>query len=319
MKKVGKKIIYSIISLVVAFFILGVVLAFLPIESIVKNNAVSVEEAATLRQNFVGAHHLFTTTDGETLFLRRWNPDTIVTAKKDLAVLILHGITAHSGAYPVAGKIIAKGGYTTFGLDYRGHGLSGGNRADSQSKKRWIADLTEAVSYIKGLGYSKVIIMGHSLGVAAALYTTIAVPDEVAGLMLLSGGYEGKERESTPIPFFQKAKILASSIFRPSKQVVEYYREDMTGANDPLFNFRYTLRFLTMMDVSELILPGYLNIPVLVAVGDKDELFEIESVKDVYNDVPGDKKEFLVMKDTYHAVFPDKSWDQLVVWLDNNF
>ncbi|NQU84926.1 MAG: alpha/beta fold hydrolase [Mariniphaga sp.] len=319
MKKIVKKIIYIISSLVVVLFILGLILAFLPIESKVKNKAVSMEEAATLRQNFTEAHHLFSTSDGEILFLRKWNPDSIETAKKDIAILIFHGITAHSGAYPMAGKIISSGGYTTFGLDYRGHGLSGGNRADSPGKERWIADLTEAVNYIKGLGYPKVIIMGHSLGVAAALYATISIPDEVSGLMLLSGGYEGKKRESTPIPFFQKAKILASSIFRPSKQAVEYYREDMTGANDPLFNFRYTLRFLSMMDVTELILPEHLNIPVLVAVGDKDELFEVDQVKEVYDDVPGNKKEFLVLENTYHATFPDASWEKLVVWLNNNF
>ena len=119
--------------------------------------------------------------------------------------------------------------------------------------------------------------------------------------------------------FFQKAKILASSIFRPSYQAVEYYRENMTGSHDPLFNFKYTLRFLSMLDVKELILPESLNVPVLVAVGDKDELFTIESVEEVFDDVPGTKKEFLVLKDTNHATFPDASWEQLVVWLDSNF
>jgi len=43
----------------------------------------------------------------------------------------------------------------------------------------------------------------------------------------------------------------------------------MTGTNDSLFNFRYTLRFVTMMDVKKLRLPKDLNVPVLVSVGDK--------------------------------------------------
>ncbi len=55
---------------------------------------------------------------------------------------------------------------------------------------------------------------------------------------------EGKKGVTTPPTFFQKTKILASSIFRPSVPIVEYYREGMTGMDDSLFNFKYTLQNL---------------------------------------------------------------------------
>ena len=319
MKKIFKKVLYSVISLVTVIFIFGLILAFLPTKSKTNHIGISPEEAANLRQNFKEAHDQFTTTDGETLFLRRWNPDSILPAKKDIAVLIFHGITAHSGAYDMAGRPISSGGYTTFGLDYRGHGLSDGNRGDSPNKERWIADLAESVKFIKSIGFSKVIILGHSLGVASAICATDAVPDEVSGLILLSGAYEGKKGLTKPPTFFQKTKILASSVFRPSYQVVEYYREGMTVSKDPLFNFRYTLRFLTMLDVKQLRLPANLNIPVLVGVGDKDELFDIDKVKEFYNAVPGNKKEFFVMKNATHARIPVESWEEIVVWLNKNY
>ena len=319
MKKIFKKVLYSVISLVTVIFIFGLILAFLPSKSKTNHIGISPEEAANLRQNFKEAHAQFTTTDGETLFLRRWNPDSILPAKKDIAVLIFHGITAHSGAYDMAGRPISSGGYTTFGLDYRGHGLSDGNRGDSPNKVRWIADLAESVKFIKSLGFSKVIILGHSLGVASAICATDAVPDEVSGLILLSGAYEGKKGLTKPPTFFQKTKILASSVFRPSYQVVEYYRDGMTVSKDPLFNFHNTLRFLTMLDVKQLRLPANLNIPVLVGVGDKDELFDIDKVKEFYNAVPGNKKEFLVMKNATHARIPVESWEEIVVWLNKNY
>ncbi|MEZ4850316.1 MAG: alpha/beta fold hydrolase [Bacteroidia bacterium] len=319
MKKLAKKILIIILSIVAAIFILGLIIAFLPAGSTRTPVGISPEEAAAKRQNFTQPHHLITTSDGETLFLRQWNPDSIEPAKQNIAVLILHGVTAHSGAYQTAGKIIANGGYTTFGIDYRGHGLSGGNRADYSGKDRWIADLSETVHFIKELGYSKVIIMGHSLGVGAAIYTAKNIPEEIVGLMLLSGAYEGRKGVREEPSLFQKAQILASSVVRPSHQVVEYYRDGMTGTEDPLFNFRYTLRFLTMLKMEELILPEELNIPTLVAVGDKDELFEVEKVKELYDLVPGDQKEFLVLPDTYHARFPNESWEKLVDWLDANF
>ncbi|MES2797733.1 MAG: alpha/beta fold hydrolase [Bacteroidota bacterium] len=316
MNKILKKVLLIIGLLIVAIFIFGLILAYLPTRSKTNHAGISPEEAAIMRQKLIPPHHQFTTTDGETLFLRRWNPNKIDTTKNDIAVLILHGITAHSGAYNMAGVPFSAGGYTTFGLDYRGHGLSAGNRGDNLGKDRWIADLAEAVKYIKGLGYPKVVVLGHSLGVASAICVAGAIPEEISGLVLLSGAYEGRKGLSKPPTLFEKTKILASSIFRPSYQAVEYYREGMTVTKDSLFNFRYTLRFLTMLDVKQLRLPKTLNIPVLVGIGDKDELFEIDKVKDFYNLVPGNKKEFLVMKNTTHAKIPVESWEQVVAWLD---
>jgi acylglycerol lipase len=319
MKKIFKKVLYTIIFLVVAIVIFGLILAFLPTKSKTNHVGISSEEAADLRQKYPDAHHQFTTTDGETLFLRRWDPDSHTPAKKGIAVLIFHGITAHSGAYNMAGVPISAGGYTAFGLDYRGHGLSGGNRGDAPGKERWIADLAESVKHIKGLGFSKLIILGHSLGVASAICATNAIANEISGLVLLSGAYEGKKGLSTPPTFFEKTKIFASSVFRPSYQAVEYYRNGMTVTKDSLFNFRYTLRFLTMLDVKQLRLPENINIPVLVGIGDEDELFDIDKVKEFYDLVPGNKKEFLVMKNTTHAKIPVESWQQVVDWLNKTF
>jgi acylglycerol lipase len=319
MKKIFKKAIYTIIFLVILVIISGLVLAYLPTKSKTNHIGITSSEAKNKREKLKNIQEQFTTSDGVTLFLRKWKANNIQNGKKDLAILIFHGITAHSGAYNMAGEPISSGGYTTFGLDYRGHGLSDGNRGDNPNKDRWIADLAEAVKYIKKLGYQKVIILGHSLGVASAICVANTIPNEIAGLILLSGAYEGKKGLTKPPTFFEKTKIISSSIFRPSFQAVEYYREGMTVTKDSLFNFSYTLRYLTMLDVKQLRLPKNLNIPVLVGIGDKDELFAIDKVKDFYNLVPGDKKEFLIMQNTTHAKIPIESWQEIVVWLNKNF
>ena len=134
----------------------------------IPNKGITPQRAAEMRANYKGPHETFKATDGTTLFLRRWNPDTITPAKRGIAVLIFHGFTAYSGPYAMAGEPISKGGYTVFGLDYRGHGLSDGIRGDSPGKNQWISDLGEAVKHVKSLGFSRVIVLGHSLGVAAA-------------------------------------------------------------------------------------------------------------------------------------------------------
>lgn len=315
--KFVRKIVYALLILVIAIVVIGLVLAYLPTESRIKNKGITQGQAAVLRQNYTGPHNLMKTSDGETLFLRRWDPDTPV--KKGIAVLIFHGFTAYSGPYNMAGEPISKAGYTVFGLDYRGHGLSGGNRGDSPGKDRWIADLAEAVKFVKGLGYPKVIVLGHSLGVASAICAGDAVPQDISGLILLSGAYEGRKGLNKPMPFFKQAKILASSIFRPSYPAVEYYRDGMNVSKDTLFNFRYTLRFLTMLDVKTLRLPKDMNVPVLVGVGDKDELFAIDKVKEFYDLVPGTQKTFLVMKDATHAKISPANWAEVVDWLNRTY
>jgi acylglycerol lipase len=298
---------------------LVLVLVYYPVQSRAQHTGISEKRAAEKRDGYTGPHHLISATDGETLFLRRWNPAGIESSKSDVAVLILHGITAYSGAYDMAGKPFSESSYTTFGLDYRGHGLSGGNRGDSPGLERWVADMAETVAYIKDLGFSKVIVLGHSLGVAAAFTVVNAIPDEIGGVVMLSGAYEGREGLSKPPSLLEKVRFLASSIFRPSYQAIAYYREGMTVTTDSLFTMSYTPRFLMMLDVKTLRLPEGLNIPVLIGVGDKDELFTVDKVRELYDMIPSDKKEFLVMENATHSVISRENWMQVVEWLDRTY
>src|SRR5690349_2076771 len=101
-KKVIKRVGYVVAALLAIVVIGGLILAFLPSKSKTNHIGISAERAVALRQSYKGAHDQFTTTDGATLFLWRWNPDTVVDAKKNIAVLIFHGITAYGGAYTMA-------------------------------------------------------------------------------------------------------------------------------------------------------------------------------------------------------------------------
>jgi len=42
-------------------------------------------------------------------------------------------------------------------------------------------------------------------------------------------------------------------------------------------------------------------------------------MKEFYNVVPGNKKEFLNMKNATHARIPIESWEEVVIWLNKNF
>lgn len=314
-----KKILKFPVSQVIAFLGGVFFLAYYPVNSVAQHVGISEERATILRDKYTGPHHLIQTTDKETLFLRRWNPDSVHSNKREVAILILHGFTAYSGAYDMAGKQLSENGYSTFGLDYRGHGLSGGNRGDTPGKNRWNTDMAETVAYIKDLGFSEVVVLGHSLGVAAAFSLANTVPNQISGFVLLSGAYEGRKGLSKPPSLLKKAGFLANAVLRPSHQSIDYYREGMTVPQDSLFTMRYTPRFMMMLDVKTLRLPQDMNIPVLVGVGDKDELFAAEKVKELYDLIPASKKEFLVMENTTHSIIPRESWMQVVDWLNRTY
>lgn len=314
-----KRILNFLITVVFGFIGSAFLLVYYPVHSQTQHVGISKERAAVIRDTFKGPHHLIQTTDGETLFLRRWNTDSVHANKRKVAILILHGFTAYSGAYDMAGKPFSESGYTTFGLDYRGHGLSGGNRGDTPGKDRWINDMAETVEYIKGLGFSEVVVLGHSLGVAAAFSVANAVPNKIAGLVMLSGAYEGREGLSNSPSLLEKLRFMANAVLRPSYPSYNIYREGMSGSKDSLFTMRYTPRFMMMLDVKTLRLPKNMNIPVLVGVGDKDELFTVEKVKDLYDLIPGNKKEFLVMENTTHSKIPRESWMQVIDWLERTY
>ena len=267
-----------------------------------------------LRDNFKGTHYLIKTADNKTLFLRSWEP----SKKNDMAILIFHGITAYSGPYEAVANPLLTTGASVFGLDLRGHGLSDGIRGDYPNKKQLLSDLYEAINFLKQK-FSKIILLGHSLGVLAAGFVSIHYPEDIDGLILLSAGREVKPGVYSPLSIKTKLKILFCSIFSPSKPVINYYRDGMTGLDDPLFNFKYTLRFIKIFNPKKFKIIEKLNMPVILGIGEQDEIFSIKSAEDLLNEIPCDNKEFFVMKGTKHAEFAPKSFEPLISWINQNF
>ena len=250
-----------------------------------------------LRKEFKKPFDLVNTSDGIKLFLRKWEPPS----PSNKAVLILHGITAYSGPYGMFGDAISKAGFTAVGLDLRGHGLSDGIRGDYPSKERLINDLVETISHLKKQ-FSTLLVFGHSLGVLTALLAKMNSNEKIDGLILLSAGKTVKPGVYKNPSAVQKLKILVSSIFRPSKPVINYYREGILGLDDPLFNFKYTLRFMRLVGFKDVDLSEEIDCPILLGVGEDDELFSVESARSLLDELPCKDKKFFIMPGAKHAI-----------------
>ena len=267
-----------------------------------------------LREDFKGPHYLVSTSDGKELFLRVWEPEN----PSKIAILILHGITAYSGPYETIGIPLSKIGYTVYGLDLRGHGLSDGIRGDYPSNERLVKDLGETLLFLKEK-HPTLIILGHSLGVFTALIASNFYLKEISGLILISAAKEAKPGVYNKMAISTKLKILLSSIIKPSKPIISYYRDGMTGLNDPLYNFKYTLRFMKNFTMKKMIIPDKFEIPIALAIGEHDEIFSVESARSFFDEIPSENKRFIVLPGAKHAEFPEGSWSELINWLLSTF
>ncbi|MFW9842737.1 MAG: alpha/beta hydrolase [Candidatus Thorarchaeota archaeon] len=272
-----------------------------------------------LRAEFDKPHDSITTSDGEVLFLRKWEP----SVPSNSATIIFHGITAHSGAYDSLGTPLADAGFSAFGLDLRGHGLSNGVRGDYPSKTRLQNDLSETISFVKSQGFSKVILLGSSLGNVVVSEAIDYCSDQIDGLILLSIGRTIKPGAFPVMSTGEKLKTIGKMIFAYGRPVIEYKREGMTGTDDPLFNFQYSPRFLNILSADRFMkkyqFPERLNIPVLVGIGADDEIFTIETARAFFDEIPSNQKSFQVIPGAKHAETHTLCSPQVIDWLRENF
>jgi acylglycerol lipase len=292
----------------------------------------AIPDVRRLRERFAGPHELVRTSDGKILFVRHW----IGSGRPDLAILLLHGITAYSGPYgKLMAEELASAGPEVFGLDLRGHGLSDGIRGDYPNAERLLRDLCETVALLKSQ-FSKVVVLGHSLGVLSAIIAANGCHPGVDGLILVSAGRTVRPGAyAKPTVGAALKALLGIAIFR-TRRLIEYNRPGMLGRDDPLFNFRYTARFYSSvygvsagsvarmlrrnaLDSPNLVIHGNPDLPLLVAVGDQDELFSVDSAQAFFSSLTCPRKEFIVIPGARHAAFPAGSWKPVVAWLGNRF
>jgi acylglycerol lipase len=289
-------------------------------------------DVARLRAEYKGPHDLVSTSDGRTLFVRRWD----TKGESPVSVLILHGITGYSGPYgPMVAEQLSGAGFEVFALDLRGHGLSDGRRGDYPGAERLVKDLAETVALVKAKS-RKLVIMGHSLGALAAVLAVKNRPSDVEGVAIVSAAKRVRTGVYPKPTAGAMLKTLLGVALLRGRPLIEYRREGQIGLTDPLFNFRYSARFYTVLygagalkvmgmlrsgliDSPNLSFGGKLRVPLFVAVGDQDELFTVEGVKEFCDGIDCDDKEFHVIQGARHAVWPKDAFTPLVDWLGRKF
>jgi acylglycerol lipase len=178
--------------------------------------------------------------DGTTLHLRRWSTSGAPWA----TLLMVHGISEHSGRYARVARIAAEAGMDVHAFDLRGHGESGGHRMYVDDWGDYVDDLEDRVAGVREPG-RLFVLFGHSMGSLICLTYLLdgrPAPDLlVLSAVPLSAAVPAWQRAAAPIlsrlaPRFVIANPIDGAQLSRDRAVGEAYFAD------PLVQPRSTAR-----------------------------------------------------------------------------
>jgi acylglycerol lipase len=218
-------------------------------------------------------------TDEFNLFLRHWPSD----GSAERAVIFLHGIEVHSGAFRFLGPELANARSEVYGFDRRGFGNSKEPdlpRGDTHGFDRHLEDLNEVVELVRKNQPNKpLFIFGHSIGCAYALWYAANFPKQIDGLILAAPPLEAGFR----IPVGDTLKVAFAPRFGHHSmynlidewpQAFKESEEYQLISQDPLCTKEFGLGFLfnvqTKLANKMLQNASKIEKPVFIMHGDSD-------------------------------------------------
>ena len=258
---------------------------------------------------------------------------TIIHTKKAQrgAVLFIHGIGARSNLYLPLADELAKNGYNIYLLDIRGHGYSKGISGHMPSKDAMAKDIKYFYEYVLSIeGHEqKYIAMGHSLGTYVWINTLDNYTDiHIDAFVLISGGaihtlnsIKSASKGAKHFSYVNKWKLFLS-IFNHKVKPIHIVFPDIPQIEYSGLIQDYGFSFFSMFEDYENRFTSFYkntNIPILMISGDKDELFEVQKLKDSYDKIHTKKKQLIILEDQTHTSIIWTSGLPINNWLSDQF
>lgn len=214
--------------------------------------------------------------DGIELALHRWEPDAPTAL-----CFVLHGYADHARRYEQLATALAERGIAAWAPDLRGHGLSGGPRADVRAFHDFVRDL----AFVADLARTRhpglpTLLFGHSAGGATALAYVLEHPGAVRALAV-SGPYlrpaqdppgwlRGLVARLARVAPGLPVQPLAATLISRDRSFVDAYR------TDPLVYHGWVKARMAheLIEVGPRVLAraGELTLPLLIVQGGADGL-----------------------------------------------
>jgi|SRR5579872_1449302 len=263
---------------------------------------------------------------GVKLYWQGWLPDTDPKA----VVFIAHGLAEHGGRYAHVGRALSDRGYAVYAIDHRGHGKSGGRRAQIDSIEQTAADLHAFTSVMRsdhpGL---PVFLLGHSMGGAIAFAYALRHQDELAGLILSAPALVIEDVNPVTVAVGKLLSRVApgagilqldSSTVSRDPEVVRAYDADPLNFRGKI-PARTAAEILAISDSASGRLPE-LTIPLLVFQGTADRLVSPKSAPLVHSRAASKDKTMKLFEGAYHETLNEPEKDEVIAlvaeWLESH-
>ena len=258
----------------------------------------------------------FTATDGTSLYYQRWRPD----GKPRAVMVILHGFGDHSGRYMNVIDHFEPLGLAFYSFDYRGHGMSAGNRGYIESWSEYHDDLDSFLSLVKEQEKNlPLFIYGHSMGGTVILdyllHNQIDIKGVIASAPLLAqpgispilvmlSRILSRVKPGFPI----NTKLNADTISRDKNEVLKY-------VTDPLVHSTGTPRLgteltATINQIHEN--AGKFKYPLLIVQGSDDALVPIEGTTEFFENVSSEDKKMNIYPHGFHELHNDNDKEKVL-------
>ena len=245
---------------------------------------------------------VFSGSGGLSLFYRGWGQGG---PKGVLAVV--HGLGEHSGRYQNLARYFSPRGYSLYALDLRGHGRSGGRRADAASWEELEGDLDLFIERVSRREGRRPFLLGHSFG-GQVVINYLRSERRLPGVILSSPNI----RVAVPVPRWKElaAKLLSQSLpalalgnpemISRDPEVVKAYRED------PLIVRKITTRLGSLILKNQegiMALASKFRLASLLMHGGGDRLTSPEATREFFEKIPVEEKTLKIYDGFYHELF----------------
>lgn len=175
---------------------------------------------------FSPTHFRFTSADGTSIACVRWDSQGASRG----VVQIAHGMGEHIGRYDGLVEALVSAGFTVYGNDHRGHGLTALSPAQFGDFGEGGFDmLVEDMLWLNRIAkhecpFQPYLLLGHSMGSFAAQQFVLEHSDEIDGLILSgSGALDGLARLANIVP--AGSNVLNAS-FKPTRTPFDWLSRD---------------------------------------------------------------------------------------------
>jgi acylglycerol lipase len=236
------------------------------------------------------------------------------------ALLCVHGLGLHNGAYEHFGKRMADLGIATYAVDVRGFGswqkAQGRGDVDFDDCLTDVADTLKVIHKVHP--QLPVFLLGESMGGAIALRVTSKYPDLVDGLIsCVPSGDRFKQRRTElkvalqTLKGFNKKFDVGTSVIEQAGQGNQALKD--SWANDPLARLKLSpkelIQFQRFMNENHESARTITHQPVLMVQGIADKLVKPEGTMELFKELSTKDKEIQLINQASHLIFEESQFN----------